>query len=235
MDGESFLPLARLLADRLRVTCYHRRGTPRWPGPGESGPDSVEAQAADLAELAAGLAGGAPVHLFGASFGAVVALALARLRPELVRSAALFEPATAGGGEAPAATTALLGNFEHWLGRGEPERAAEQFHRRVLSDAVWRRLSPSAQARARGQWRQIHGDLVATVAYRIAHAELCAIGVPILLLRGGRSPATFEAPLQALAAALPRARRGTLERAGHQTFVSAWGELAEALAKFVLG
>ena len=235
MDGESLLPLARLLGDRLRVTRYHRRGTPRWPGPGEGGPDSVEAHAADLAELATGLAGGAPVHLFGASFGGVVALELARQRPELVRSAALFEPAAAGDGELPGAAAALLARFEHWLGRGEPERAAEHFHRRVLSDALWRRLSPDAQARARGQWRHIHGDLVATVAYRVARAELCRIAVPILLLRGGRSPEAFEAPLRALAAALPRARRFTLERAGHQTFVSAWEELSEALAGFMLG
>jgi pimeloyl-ACP methyl ester carboxylesterase len=105
----------------------------------------------------------------------------------------------------------------------------------VLSEALWRRLSPEAQARARGQWRHIHGDLLATVAFRISHAELRAIDLPVLLLRGGRSREAFEAPLRTLAASLPRAQRGRIELAGHQTFGSAWGPLAEALAGFVLG
>ena len=243
MDGASLSPLARLLGGRLRVTRYDRRGTPRWPGPRESVPSSAEEHAADLADLVTDLATDlvpgpsdrGPVHLFGVSFGGVVALELARRRPELVRSATLFEPAVAGDGEVPAAAAALLATFTHWISRGEPERAAELFHRRVLSEALWRRLSPQAQARARGLWRHIHGDLVATVAYRVAHAELCALDVQVLLLRGGRSHTAFEAPVRALAAALPRARRFTLERAGHQTFVSAWEELSEALAGFMLG
>jgi pimeloyl-ACP methyl ester carboxylesterase len=235
MDGASFGPLARLLEDRLRVTRYHRRGTAGWPGPGESAPSSAREHADDLADLATLLAGDGPVHLFGVSFGGVVALELARRRPELVRSATLFEPAVAGEGEAPSAPAALLASFERTLARGEPERAAERFHRRVLTEALWRRLSPDAQARARGQWRHLHGDLLATVAYQLPGAALRAIDLPVLLLRGGRSPETFEAPLHTLAAALPRAQRGRIEPAGHQTFGSAWGPLAEALAGFVLG
>ena len=139
-----------------------------------------------------------------------------------------------GDGQLPAGPVELLASFEQWLGRGEPERAAELFHRRLLSEAIWRRLSPQARARARGQWRQIHGDLVATVAYRVERAELHALAVPVLLLRGGRSREVFEAPLGALADALPRARRGSIEQAGHQAFGSAWKELAEALAGFSL-
>jgi pimeloyl-ACP methyl ester carboxylesterase len=235
MDGASLRPLARLLGGRLRVTSYHRRGTECWPGPHASPPSSVPEHAADLADLVTGLPGGGPVHLFGVSFGGVVALELARQRPELVRSAALFEPAVGGDGAVPAGAAQLLASFEKWLGRGEPERAAELFHRRLLSEALWRRLPPQAQARARGQWRQIHGDLVATVAYRVERAQLCALSVPVLLLRGGRSREAFEAPVRALAAALPRARRGTIEGAGHQAFGSAWKQLAEALAGFTLG
>ena len=235
MDGASLRPLARLLGSRLRVASYHRRGTERWPGPHPSPPSSVPEHAADLADLVTGLGGGGPVHLFGVSLGGVIALELARQRPELVRSAALFEPAVGGDGEVPAGPVELLATFEKCLGCGEPERAAELFHRRLLSEALWRRLSPQARARARGQWRQIHGDLVATVAYRVEREELRALALPVLLLRGGRSHEAFEAPVRALAAALPGARRGTIESAGHHAFGSAWKELAEALAAFTLG
>jgi pimeloyl-ACP methyl ester carboxylesterase len=231
MDAAGLAPLARLLARRLRVTRYHRRGTAGWPGEGDRAPSSASEHAADLADLVSGLGRG-PVHLFGVSFGAVVALELARQRPDLVRSAALFEPAAAGDDEVPAAPQALLATFERCLTSGEPERAAEVFHRRVLSEALWRRLPPEAQARARGQWRHIHGDLVATVAWRMPRAELSALALPVLLLRGGRSPEGFEAPIRSLAEALPHATRAGIPGAGHQSFGPAWEALAEALAGF---
>jgi pimeloyl-ACP methyl ester carboxylesterase len=232
MDAAGLAPLARLLAPRLRVTRYQRRGTAGWPGEGGRAPGSAAEHAADLADLIAGLGGG-PVQLFGVSFGALVVLELARQRPELVRSAALFEPAAAGDDEVPAAPQALLETFKRCLTTGEPERAAEIFHRRVLGDALWRRLSPEAQARARGQWRHIHGDLVATVAWRAPREELRALGLPVLLLRGDRSPESFEAPVRSLAAALPRATRAGIPGAGHQSFGSAWEALAEALTGFL--
>ena len=232
MDAAGLAPLARLLAPRLRVTSYQRRGTEGWPGASDRAPSSAAEHAADLADLVAALGGG-PVQLFGVSFGAVVALELARQRPDLVRSAALFEPAAAGDDEVPEAPQALLATFERCFAAGEPERAAEIFHRRVLSEALWRRLPPDAQARARGQWRHIHGDLVATVAWRAPREELRALVLPMLLLRGGRSPEGFEAPIRSLAAALPRATRAEIPGAGHQSFSAAWEVLAEALVGFL--
>jgi pimeloyl-ACP methyl ester carboxylesterase len=225
----SLAPLGRLLRSRARVTRYDRRGTPGWPA---GAADGLHAQdhAADLADLVAHLGGG-PVHLFGTSFGAVVALELARRRPELVRSAVLFEPASAGCEPAPAATAALLAEFETWMARGEPERVAERFHRRVLGEAAWRRLSPDARERARGLWRHIHADLAAVAAWRVSTDELRRLPMPFLLLRGGRSPDAFEAPVRALAEALPRARRAVIAGAGHQSFAGAWRELADALAE----
>jgi pimeloyl-ACP methyl ester carboxylesterase len=213
MDGASLLPLARLLGDRLRVTRYHRRGTSRWPGPHESAPSSAEEHADDLAELVSGLGGGAPVHLFGASFGGVVALELVRRRPDLVRSAALFEPAAAGAGEVPAAAASLLASFERWIGRGEPERAAELFHRRLLSEVLWRRLEPQAQARARGQWRHIPATWptspsdAACGAKRRCQPRFAAAA----RLRSSKPPCAPRS-------ARPRARCAMIEPAGHQSF-----------------
>jgi pimeloyl-ACP methyl ester carboxylesterase len=149
-----------------------------------------------------------------------------------VRSAALFEPALGPDQELPAVPRALLAEFERAIARGEPETAAETFHRRLLSDAGWRRLSPEAKQRARALWRHIHADLVATAAWRVRAADLAGLELPVLLLRGGRSREAFEAPVRALCEALPRARRAVLPRASHQSFAAAWRELAEALAAF---
>jgi pimeloyl-ACP methyl ester carboxylesterase len=227
-DAASLAPLSQLLRSRARVTRYDRRGTPGWPAEPEAASTAAD-HAADLADLVAHLGGG-PVHLFGTSFGAVVALELARRHPEWVRSAALFEPAAAGCEPAPPATAALLAEFETWIARGEPERAAERFQRRVLGDAAWRRLSPEARQRARGLWRHIHADLAAIATWRVAADELRRLPMPFLLLRGGRSRDAFEAPVRALANVLPRARRATIAGAGHQSFTGAWRELADALA-----
>jgi len=82
-------------------------------------------------------------------------------------------------------------------------------------------------------WRHVHGDLAATAAYRVRHAELGSLEAPFLLLRGGRSRPEFEGPLRALAAALPRARYRVVERAGHQRFTLAWRDLASAVSELV--
>ena len=151
MDGASLRPLARLLGGRLRVTAITAAATPALARAraraAELGRRSTPA---DLADLATGLAGGGPVHLFGVSFGGVVALELARQRPELVRSAALFEPAVGGDGAAPAGPVELLASFEKWLGRGEPERAAELLPSPpALRGALATPLAAGAGARAR--------------------------------------------------------------------------------------
>ena len=103
----------------------------------------------------------------------------------------------------------------------------------MLSDAVWERVPPEVKEQARGMWRHVHHDLLAHAAYRVGYSELGGIDVPVLLLRGGRSPAVFEASLSALAAALPQSKRARIEHAGHRLYGRAWRELAAALADFM--
>lgn len=228
----SWAPLARRLRGRLRVTCYDRRGTAGWPVDGGEPPASASAHAADLADLLEDR-GGRPVHLLGASFGAAIVLELVRLRPELVDRAILFEPATDGREEVSPAIRTVLGHFEHWLARDRPEEAAESFHRRMLTEAVWERMPAAARAQARGGWRHIHCDLRATAAYRISTDALRGLKTPFLLLRGGRSTPAFEAPLRGLARALPDARVRVLGSAGHHIAGAGWPEAAAAVAGFL--
>jgi pimeloyl-ACP methyl ester carboxylesterase len=232
VDGDSWTPLSRVIGERARVTRYDRRGTTRWPVGVEGAPSSVAEHADDLIDLIASFESG-PVTLLGASFGAVVALEGMLRRPDLVAGAVLFDPAVAGLGNVPEAPRAFLAEFEKQRARGVPERASEAFHRRVLGDALWKRLPPSARDRARAAWRHVHGDLNATVHYRVAHEALANLDVPCLLLRGEHSPAAFEQPLSELAAALPRVRRAVVPRAGHQDFSAAWRELADMVVAFM--
>jgi lipase len=88
-SGALWRGLAEHLAGRYRVI------TPDLPGYGRSPAAAsglgLAADAAPVIELIASL--GAPVHLVGHSYGGAVALKIARLRPDLVRSLTLVEPA----------------------------------------------------------------------------------------------------------------------------------------------
>jgi pimeloyl-ACP methyl ester carboxylesterase len=156
-----------------------------------------------------------------------------RQRPELVRGAVLFEPAVAADDHLPAVPAALLSEFERLVCEGKGPQAAERFHRRLLSDRGWNLLPADAKAQARSLWRQIHGDLAATAAYRPHYGELAHIDVPVLLLRGGRSRPVFEGSLHALDTALPHSQRKLIEKAGHWIVGQGWSELATALIEFM--
>jgi pimeloyl-ACP methyl ester carboxylesterase len=231
-DASSWGLLARILRDRVRVTAYDRRGTARWPLDAGAAPPSVTDHVADSADIIRGLRTG-PAYVCGLSFGAVIALELTRRRRELVRGVVLFEPAIAAEDHLGSVPSAVFRQFDELVRQGKGPQAAEDFHRRVLSERGWALLPPEAKEQARRLWRQIHWDLLAGAAYRPRYSELKEIDVPVLLLHGARSRPVFEASLRALDAALPRSERKLLEFAGHRLFGQAWPELAAVLTAFM--
>lgn len=102
-DGLCWTPVAEVLAPAYDVIMVDARGHGRSTGP-EQGYGSVE-YAGDLAGLISGLGLGRPTVL-GHSMGAVTALALAGLYPELPRAILLEDPPawwTRGPSDSPAA------------------------------------------------------------------------------------------------------------------------------------
>jgi pimeloyl-ACP methyl ester carboxylesterase len=154
-------------------------------------------------------------------------------RPELVQSATLFEPALSGDDRISSVPQRLRDEVEQAIVRGEPERAAEYFHRRVLGDAIWHALPVVVRADLTSRGRQIGHDLAANAAYHVGYDELRHVTTPTLLLQGGRSRQVFERALQALHAVLPHARRQRIESAGHVPTGEAWREFAAALTGFI--
>ena len=84
-DGTGWAPSVPSLAERYEVVTWDRRGHSR--SQDGSGPGSRAEDAADLAGLIEYLDGG-PVHLAGNSYGAIVALTVVTVRPDLVASVA---------------------------------------------------------------------------------------------------------------------------------------------------
>jgi pimeloyl-ACP methyl ester carboxylesterase len=117
--GLDTFPEQRALADSHRIVLVDRRGFGRSPPSPQGWPTDVEDVAALLDELG-------PAHLIGQSYGAVVSLLAAGLRPERVYSLVAIEPpafeAARGNPSADAATAALKPVYER-----APELSAEQF------------------------------------------------------------------------------------------------------------
>jgi pimeloyl-ACP methyl ester carboxylesterase len=225
------IPFA-LLCERVRATSYDRRGTPRWPLASDFGLPSVADHAADAVEIIESFAAD-PVHVCGLSFGGAVALEVMRYRPDLVRSAVLFEPAVPASDDEMPPACGLLDIFQRFVDCDNGEAAAELFCRRTLSAGEWERLAPNARASIRSMWRHIYCDLKASAAYRVRYDDLAGITQPVLLLRGERSPLRIQAPIGALERRLPNSRTAVVARAGHAIGVQAWRDFSTTLFDFV--
>src|SRR5881409_3885507 len=90
-DLNSWAGQENLFAQGYRVLVYSRRYHPPNPPVEDNETYSPKLHAEDLAALLLTL-DVAPAHIIGSSYGAYVALALARAHPELVRSLVLAEP-----------------------------------------------------------------------------------------------------------------------------------------------
>jgi aspartate dehydrogenase len=176
---------------------------------------------------------GGRAHVAGVSFGALVALALARRYPERVRSLVLAD-ATLGRGGFPAAER------EHWLaGRfafaGDlAERAAERAREIAAPGAAGDVLAEIAanMRRARPAGYRAVAEIVAATD---ARPWLGGIAAPALVLCGA-ADAVVGVPLaEAIAAELPDARYATIAGAGHAPHVERPAAVAEAMGAFLAG
>jgi pimeloyl-ACP methyl ester carboxylesterase len=91
-DAAPFGPLADELADRYLVVSYDRRGFSRSPIDGPVDDGQRLAADADDARRLLNHVGGTPAHVFGTCSGAIVALALIELYPDLIRTLIAHEP-----------------------------------------------------------------------------------------------------------------------------------------------
>jgi pimeloyl-ACP methyl ester carboxylesterase len=232
---------APALRARFELVAYDRRGTGASVEPGgeAEAPRSAGEHADDLAALIEGrarttapLPPAGPVLAVGSSFGAVCVLECARRRPDLLRGMVLCEPPLPPSDDAPPVPAGFLEELDAAAAAGGPAAGAEHFLRTVLGDAAYERMPRAYRVRAAAPWPAIRADCAGLAAYRVRYPELAGVAVPALLLGGDRSAPYFGPTLEALAAALPRARRATLAGAGHMMHAEAHRAFAEELLAF---
>jgi 3-oxoadipate enol-lactonase len=211
--------VAPLLEDRFVLVRHEMRGFGRTPLP--------KGRFSYAEDLAAALDG--PAVLVGASFGGQVCLEVAAAQPELVRGLALLaaplpdhdwsEQAEAFFEEeerlleADDVEGATRLNVSFWAGAAEPEvqRAVHEMQRRAFELQLASEAEPEEPGRI----------------------ELAAVTAPALVVTGDRDIEDFGRIADRLVKELPRARRATIDGAGHLLALERPEETAALLDDFL--
>ncbi len=193
----------------------------------------------DLAPMVRRLAPRASA-VVGMSIGGLAGVALATAQPGLVRKLALVDVtpdsrATAAGAivrfvhdaPRPATFEQLVEYAVAWLPGADPV-------------AIRRGLLHNARQTEDGSWTWRHhlGSLDEEEVVRVARTfpalwrDIAGSRAPLMLVRGGRSPAVADADVETLRRLRPDARIEVVEEAGHSVQSDRPGPLAELLGQF---
>ncbi len=233
MSGRQWRKLAEKLAPEHRVIAPDLFGAGENP-PFPEGPFTLADELAPLAQLIDGL--GEPVSLVGHSYGATLALALARMRPELVRAVAVYEPVLFGLVRseqdrealanleqlaAPILTDEALGGSDPWF---------EAFVDYWNGPGAWARMPAAMKASFLAQGRMVYRETVALRVDETPTAAYAAITAPTLLLTGERSPAFVQRAIYHLGRAIPASTTLIVKGAGHMGPLTNAEEVNAAIA-----
>jgi pimeloyl-ACP methyl ester carboxylesterase len=185
-----------------------------------------------------------PVHLVGHSYGALVALQLARLDPSRVASLALYEPTAFGVLDSVDDEDALddlvqlapLFDLSHipwrmaskrlrsgsWappVDRSQIPVGSEEWLYAFTSywagEGLWNAMPEETRASFRRAGQKVYLEMRAATLDRVPAAAYQEIGAPTLVMYGARSPAPTRRIASRLAGAMPRAYLREFPTAGH--------------------
>ncbi len=207
--------VAERLADRLTLTAFDL------PGHGKSGDWNGEGDFLNLATRIAASFIETPVDLIGHSFGAVAALNLAIAAPEAIRTLTLIEPvlfAAAKSSPEWDEHQREMAAFEAAMVDGRAEAAAEAFTRVWGTGVDWARMSAASRADITKRIQLVTAGnpaLYDDSGGILEPGGLESLEMPVLLIRGDRSPAIIERIAEEIAARLPDVGVATVPGAGH--------------------
>jgi pimeloyl-ACP methyl ester carboxylesterase len=235
-DYRYWTPQLESLSSRFRVVSVSLRHyyPEPWNGVGEF---SFTRHARDLAALIESLNAG-PVYVVGWSRGGNVAVAMTRMRSDLVRKLVLMDPALYELAPAPSDAPkedpriARLKATQPFFQKNDIEGGLQYFFDGVNGPGTWSRLSePLRQGRRENAWTLV-GQLGDVETYTCA--DIGAFRMPVLLMTGERSPRQFAPILDGFQRCLPSAARATVPNAAHQMSQMNPPASDAALVKFLL-
>lgn len=164
----------------------------------------------------------APTHVVGHSYGGRLALELARRSPTRLASLSAYDPVAFGVLHDPVDDRALaaLRRLEADPVFTDPRRAGgdawmERFVDFWSGAGAWRALPAAARGAMLRAGPATAAAVLGLMQDRTPARAYASIATPTLLLAGERSPLAARRVTEALAAAMPRARRIVVAGAGH--------------------
>lgn len=222
--------LAEVLSTRgYRTYCWDAPGYGRSADPAPDGSGGFYDHGAAVAELIAELGGG-PVHLFGTSWGGVIATAVAAAHPASVRSLVLAD-STRGSGVDQQRAQGMRARIGELRELGAPAFAAARARRLVSSacaDDIVRTVE-SEMARVRLPGYTAAAEFMARTDNG---PSLAAVAAPTLVLAGEDDIVTGVDESRLLADAIPGARFGLILGAGHAAVQEKPAETAAHILRF---
>ena len=213
-------PIAQRLDGIVDLAAFDAPGhgrSPAWDG------HDLHGQVLRMAEAAVG---DGPVDLIGHSLGATVALRLAVEGPQRVRSLTLVEPVLFAA--APQHPQRAFAAMAEAVAAGD-SRAATAIFLGEWGEQPLEALPPAVQARLVAQLPAVietNAILVEDRARILRPGGLEAMGAPVMIIRGDRSPPVIEAIADALAARLPDVARAVVPGAAHMAPITHPDEVA---------
>ena len=230
--------LAERLSPRFRVIpvdlIAHGRSRP-W-NRGEA--PSIDAELEALSALVRSQPGA--VHVVGHSYGGAVALRLAMRHPDRISTVTAFEPVmfrqlldAFPDSEAALEAVRVGGSVHGSLAGGRPEEAARCFYDYWSGAGAWLALDDKARQAITERMPAALACFQALFADRTPREAIARLEIPVLLMSGGRSPASGRAATKLLADLLPRSWWTSFEELGHMGPVEAPEIVNPAIARFL--
>ena len=195
---------------------YHHPNAP----PDAAAVYSAQQQADDLAAFISDVASGR-ADLVASSYGAVVALLVARDHPALVRQLVLVEPVVFSllPAQSPEATeSAVLDVARRQLLEGETELAMRTLLSALIAPGAFDLMPESTRAMLRDNLPELTAEArvpLVTMAPRYTCQDARRVSAPTLLIDGGASAAFLRAMTRAVGACLPNVEPHTVPGAAH--------------------
>jgi pimeloyl-ACP methyl ester carboxylesterase len=181
------------------------------------------------------------VHLVGHSYGGALALHLAAHAPDKVASLCLYEPSAfhvlkAGGpGEALAyrEIASVASATVRGLVAGDYEAAAARFVSYWGGPDAWSRLKPAVRDATRAAVPSIVLHFRALMIEPTSLGDFSRLRIPVMIMRGGRSPEPARCVADLLARVIPGAVTTRFADWDHMAPIAHAQEIADRMASFL--
>jgi pimeloyl-ACP methyl ester carboxylesterase len=163
---------------------------------------------------------GEPVHLVGHSYGGAVALHIARRRGELLRSLTVYEPVAfhllrGQDAQALAEISEIAAAVAASLACGDYAGGCARFVDYWSGPGSWAGMPQAKRDAMVPRLAKVALDFHATLSEPAGIEDFGALGLPTLVLQGGRSPLPTRRICELLAGVVPECRLRTVDAAGH--------------------